>query len=80
MRLYAMAVQALYGKAPARVSLYLTEADRFVDIDCGPEAMARAKEAVTALMEADRTHDFPPDQDRCPNCEHRVWCKPELVN
>lgn len=72
--LYALAAKALFGKAPDRVSLYLTAVDSYVDIPFGDEQIDQATCVIDALIEADRTGTYPPDKNHCDTCEIRPWC------
>lgn len=77
MTLYALAAKALFGRRPDRISLFLTETARFAEVVVDDRAEKQAKSAIDTLFEADATGHFPARTERCPDCAHRAWCRPD---
>ena len=74
MTLYATAAEKLLKKRPEKVSLYLTETERFADISVSEIEFEKARETIRNLLEADRSGVYPRREDRCDDCRHRPWC------
>jgi ATP-dependent helicase/nuclease subunit A len=74
MILYALAAESLFKRPATQVSLYLTEAGRFVDLAIGDSDIAEAKSLLGRIFEADRLGRYPAHEERCDGCRHRRWC------
>ena len=74
MILYAIGIKKLTGKLPFRSSLYLTDADLFVDIDIGKNEISLADNFIKELIAGDLTKNFPRNLKKCPGCPCKPFC------
>lgn len=76
VNIYALAVQSLYGKLPARASLYYLMEDKMVPYDVDMPQVENVKEEVeqaTADILAEK-FDATPSYITCGNCPYKAIC------
>lgn len=69
LRFYALALEALTGRAPRRACLYLLHQGRTVEVALGEESRARCRAVLGAWRRAQEEDDWPPRPGA--QCE---WC------
>lgn len=77
LRLYALAVQALWGKLPERAVLYFPYPDHGVEVPLSSTSLKRLVEEVTLMAEFINAHDLPmayPKSGDCRNCSYEWRC------
>ena len=81
MRLYSLAVRALFGVFPERSTLFFLPRGKAVDVDIGPEAMKGLDEWLKAFFEAEEKTSngataFPARREMgCRWCEYGKYCR-----
>lgn len=76
VNIYALAVQSLYGRLPARASLYYLKEDKMVPYDVDEPQVEKVKsevEQATLDILAER-FDATPSFDACRNCPYQSIC------
>ncbi len=69
VRLYAMAVERLTGRAPTRACLHFLAPDMVVDVDLAPSLLDSPEEAVREFVEAQEKLEFPlREGEQCGRC------------
>jgi ATP-dependent helicase/nuclease subunit A len=69
LRLYAMAVERLAGRAPSRAWLYFLRPNTPVEVDLAPSLLDSPEQAVRDFQQAQSTPDFPLRAgERCHRC------------
>ncbi len=77
LRLYALAVQALWGRLPERAVLYFPYPDQGVEVPLDQASLERLVEEVKAMAEFINGHDLPgayPKRGDCRNCSYEWRC------
>lgn len=75
MRLYSMAVRALFGTLPAQAMLFFLPEAKSEAIDITPEAMEQLDEWLKTFFSAQEEENFPAYRRRdCRWCEYRKYC------
>lgn len=76
LRLYALALERITGRAPNQALLYFLRPDTVVSVDVEPEQLAAAQECIRAFQRAQSEMCFPPKPDgHCRRCSfHRGLC------
>jgi DNA helicase-2/ATP-dependent DNA helicase PcrA len=77
MNIYCMAVQAMFGKLPARASLYYLRDDRMVDYIPDDESIAAFKERLSSMIAAVCEEEFPAKISYmgCRTCDYTDLCE-----
>jgi DNA helicase-2/ATP-dependent DNA helicase PcrA len=77
MNIYCMAVQSMYGKLPARASLYYIREDKMVDYIPDEASIAAFRERVAGMISAVCSEEFVarPSYTGCRNCDYRDLCE-----
>jgi ATP-dependent exoDNAse (exonuclease V) beta subunit len=69
LRLYAMAVERMAGRAPDRACLHFLRPDRVVEIDLAPSLWESPEQVVREFQEAQSKLEFPLSEgERCRHC------------
>ncbi|MDE3166383.1 MAG: UvrD-helicase domain-containing protein, partial [Acidobacteriota bacterium] len=69
LRLYAMAVERMAGRAPDRAYLHFLRPDRVVEIDLAPTLIESPEQVVREFQEAQAKLEFPLNEgERCRHC------------
>ncbi|MBS1858372.1 MAG: UvrD-helicase domain-containing protein [Acidobacteria bacterium] len=69
LRLYAMAVERMTGRAPDRACLHFLRPDRVAEIDLAPSLWESPEQVVREFLEAQSTLQFPLNEgERCRHC------------
>ena len=69
VRLYAMAVERLTGRAPARACLHFLKPDVVVDVDLAPSLIDSPEQTVRDFVEAQEKLEFPlREGEQCRRC------------
>lgn len=77
MNIYCMAVQEIYGKLPARASLYYLRDDRMIDYIPDEESIAKFRERVHGMIAAVCAEEFGarPSYMGCQRCDYTDLCE-----
>ncbi|HXA51629.1 MAG TPA: PD-(D/E)XK nuclease family protein, partial [Candidatus Acidoferrum sp.] len=69
LRLYAMAVERVAGRAPDRAYLHFLRPDRVVEVDLAPSLLESPEQVVKDFQEAQSKLEFPLNEgERCRRC------------
>jgi ATP-dependent exoDNAse (exonuclease V) beta subunit len=69
LRLYAMAVERVAGRAPTRACLHFLRPNAVVEVDLAPNLLDAPEQVVRDFQQAQATLDFPMNAgDRCARC------------
>jgi ATP-dependent exoDNAse (exonuclease V) beta subunit len=69
LRLYAMAVERVAGRAPDRAYLHFLRPDRVVEVDLGPSLIESPEQVVRDFQDAQSRLEFPLNEgERCRRC------------
>jgi ATP-dependent helicase/nuclease subunit A len=71
LRIYAMAIERLTGRAPQRAWLHFLRPNSVVEVDLGPSLLDAPEQIVAEFMEAQDRMDFPlREGGHCPRCPY----------
>jgi len=80
LRLYAMAVERVAGRPPARAWLHFLRPDTAVEVDLAPSLLESPEQAVRDFQDAQASLDFPMNPgDRCRRCPFLHGLCPAVV-
>ena len=69
LRLYAMAVERVAGRAPDRAYLHFLRPDRVVEVDLTPSLLESPEQVVRDFQDAQSRLEFPLNEgERCQRC------------
>lgn len=77
LQLYALAVEALWGKLPERAVLYFPYPDQGVEVPLDPTSLKRLVEVIKGMAKFINEHDLPtayPKSENCQNCSYEWYC------
>ncbi len=77
MNIYCIAVQAMFGKLPARASLYYLKDDKTIDYVPDEESIAAFRERAASMIAAVCAEEFPARASYmgCRNCDYKDLCE-----
>jgi len=71
---YFIAIKKLFGVAPYRASLFLTETDRFLDLTIDSESINQASDNIDAILKADAAGKYIKNERECSFCPDNIFC------
>lgn len=77
LQLYALAVEALWGRLPDRAVLYFPYPNQEVEVPLDRVSLNRLVAEIEAMTEFVGSHDRPgdyPKTGKCESCSYRWWC------
>ena len=76
LRIYALAVRDIFGRAPGRACLHFLHPDVVREVDVSAAALEEAEKSISSFFEAHRTETYPQRPERhCFSCGYlRAYC------